>query len=66
MANRIPRAATKLEVTELVGSSAYQAGETYIVEKDEFGWHSQKGEQRYFHFASHLRNENFCKIKVIA
>lgn len=66
MANKIPRAAKKLEVTWLVGNSACPAGTTVEAYKDEFGWHEKIGETTYYVFPSMLRNENLCKIKVLA
>ena len=66
MSNRIPRNASRMEVTWLVDSNACPAGTTTEVWKDEFGWHEQIGGKYYSVFPAHLRNENTCKIKVIA
>lgn len=66
MANRIPRAAKKLEVTWLLGNSACRAGTTAEAYKNEYGWHMDIGDTTYYVFADHLRNENLCKIKVLA
>lgn len=65
MANRIPRAATRLRVTWLVGSNATPAGTTVEVYKDEFGWHEKIGDTIYSVFVGHLRNENLCRIEAI-
>lgn len=65
MANRIPRAAKKLEVTWLVGSNACSAGTVTEVYKDDFGWHMETNGKTYSVFVSHLRNENTCKFRVL-
>lgn len=66
MSNRIPRNASRLEVTWLVDSNACLAGTTTEVWKDSFGWHEKINGKYYSVFPAHLRNENVCKFKVIA
>lgn len=65
MANRIPRTAKKLEVTALVKTNAYPMGAVFTAAKNDHGWSGEIDGKRYFLFAEHLRNENYCKIKVI-
>lgn len=65
MANRIPRTAKKLQVTALIKSNAHPIGAVFTVEKNDQGWTGELDGKRYFFFAEHLRNENYCKIKVI-
>lgn len=66
MSNRIPRNATRLEATWLVGTSACPAGTKTEVYKDEYGWHMEHNGKFYSVFPSMLRNEDVCSIKVIA
>lgn len=66
MANRIPKAAKKLEATWLVGNSACPAGTKTEVYKDEYGWHMEHNGKIYSVFLSMLRNGDVCSIKVIA
>lgn len=65
MSNRIPRTATKLEVKFLTDTSVGKGGVTMIAEKTDNGWIGKYGEQSWHLFVQHLRNENFCAIKVI-
>jgi len=66
MANRIPRAATKLDVTFLVTTSAGEENTQMIAEKNENKWiGTDKNGKKYHLFLSHLRNENICKVTVI-
>lgn len=66
MANRIPRIATKLEVTFLTDTLVNKAGEKCIVEKSDHGWISEENGKIYFHFTAHLRDSNLCAIKLIS
>lgn len=66
MANRIPRNASKLHVTFLTNTSAGKSGLTMTAEKTERGWIGNDGKREWHLFPEHLRNENLCKIKVIA
>lgn len=66
MGNRIPRAATKLEVEFLTDTSMGEKGIKIIAEKLDQGWTGKYGEQSYHIFLDHLRNENFCAIKIIS
>ena len=66
MANRIPRTATKLEVEFLTETSAGDKGIKMIAEKTDNGWTGEHNGKSYHLFSAHLRNENYCKIKIIA
>lgn len=66
MANKIPRTATKLEVEFLTDTSAGGKGIKMIAEKTDNGWIGEYNEKSYHLFPEHLRNENYCKIKVVA
>ena len=62
MGNRIPRNAKKLEVEFITRDYSKM-----IAEKDEFGWHGTDEEGKNWNLlVGILRNENFCKIKVLA
>ena len=63
--NRIPRTATKIEVTSLIDTSATKKGDVYIAEKEDRGWIGNINGQRWYLFVQHLRNENYCTLKVI-
>ena len=65
MGNRIPRTATKLDVTFLTDTSAGSNGLHMIAEKTDRGWIGKDEEQSYYLFVEHLRNEHYCTIKVI-
>lgn len=61
--NVIPRKATKLSVTFTHDSGYHKAGESTVVEKNEFGdW--TDGKFRYL--VAHLRNAEHCSLSVIA
>jgi len=64
--NRIPRSATKLEVTFLSNTNASKINDKCIVEKTDRGWIGNINGENYFFFVQHLRNENYCKLKIIA
>ena len=67
MANRIPRTATKLDVIFLTQTSAGKENTQMIAEKTEYGWvGTDKDGKKWRLFVEHLRNENFCKIIVLA
>ena len=66
MGNRIPTTATKIEVTLLTDTSVGKSGIQMIAEKTDYGWVGKHGEQSYYLFVEHLRNEHYCTIKVIA
>lgn len=66
MANKIPRTAIKLEVEFLTDTSAGGKGIKMIAEKTDNGWMGEYNGKSYYLFTQHLRNENYCKIKVIA
>ena len=66
MANRIPRTATKLEVEFLTDTSMGDKGIKVVAKKKDNGWTSKYNGNSYHLFLAHLRNENYCKIKVIA
>ena len=66
MGNRMPRTATKIEVTLLTDTSVGKSGIQMIAEKTDYGWVGKHGEQSWRFFTEHLRNENYCSIKVIA
>lgn len=63
--NRIPRTATKLEVTFLSKTSASEKGDKCIAEKTDHGWVGNINGESYLFFVQHLRNENYCAIKVM-
>lgn len=64
--NRIPRAAKKLDVVFLLDSNV-GAGNHMIAEKTEDGWHGvDDSGKRWRLFLSHLRNDQLCRIKVLA
>ena len=64
--NKIPRVATKLEVTFLSNTNASKINDKCIVEKTDHGWVGDINGERYSFFVQHLRNENYCALKVIA
>jgi len=64
--NRIPRTATKLEVTFLSDTSASKTHDKCIVEKTDRGWVGNINGENYLFFVQHLRNENYCALKVVA
>ena len=64
--NRIPRSATKLEVTFLHNTNASKTNDKCIVEKTDHGWVGNINGESYLFFVQHLRNENYCALKVIA
>jgi hypothetical protein len=66
MGNRIPRTATKIEVTLLTDTSVGKSGIKIITEKTDYGWVGEYEKQSWRFFIGHLRNENYCSIKVIA
>lgn len=66
MANRIPRNATKLEVEFLTDTSAGDKGIKMIAEKTDNGWVGERNGKSWLLFVAHLRDENVCKIKVVA
>ena len=66
MANRIPRNATKLEVEFLTDTSMGDKGIKVIAEKKDNGWVGTYNGKNWLLFLAHLRNENYCKIKVVA
>ena len=66
MGNRIPRAATKLEVEFLTDTSAGKSGIKMIAEKMDHGWVGTCGDKSYHLFTQHLRNEHYCSINVIS
>ena len=66
MANRILRTATKLEVEFLTDTSADNKGIKMIAEKTDNGWTGKYNGNNYHLFLAHLRNENYCKIKIVA
>lgn len=66
MANRIPRNARQMDVEFLTKTSAGAAGTKLKAQKDEYGWHgTDKDGKSYYLFASHLRNEHFCKLSNV-
>lgn len=66
MGNKIPRTATKLDVLFLTDTSVGKSGIQMLAEKTDRGWIGKYKEQSYYMFPEHLRNENYCKIKVVA
>ena len=66
MANRIPRTATKLEVEFLTDTSMGDKGIKVIARKTDNGWVGNHNGKYWLLFSAHLRNENYCKIKVVA
>lgn len=59
--NKIPRNATKLDVTFHDRNDAHM-----IATKDEIGWHGvDDNGTRWFLLVSHLRNSELCTIKVL-
>ena len=66
MANRIPRTARKLEVEFLTDTSAGDKGLKMIAEKKDNGWVGEHNGKSWLLFLAHLRDENCCKIKVVA
>ena len=66
MTNRIPRNATKLEVEFLTDTSAGDKGIKMIAEKTDNGWVGKYKGKDWLLFVAHLRDENMCKIKVVA
>ena len=67
--NRIPRNATKLDVEFLIDTSSSKAGEHMTVEKNPYDgrWIGKdKNGKEWFFFLDMLRNENVCKIAVMA
>lgn len=65
MSNRIPRTATKLEVTSLANSTASKIGDIFIAEKQDGRWIANINGKSWYLFIEHLRNENLCAIKVV-
>ena len=66
MANRIPRNARKLEVEFLTDTSAGDKGLIMMAEKTDRGWIGKHNGKDWCLFVSHLRDDNACKIKVVA
>ena len=66
--NRIPRNATKLDVEFLIDVSSSKAGEHMTAEKTLYdGWVGKdKNGKKWSLFLGMLRNENVCKITVMA
>lgn len=65
MGNRIPRSATLLDIDILIDTSAN--AKKMRVEKTERGWiGTDENGKSWFVPVAHLRNENYCKVKVIA
>lgn len=66
MNNKIPKEATKLEVTFLKETSAGKENTKMIAEKTECGWiGTDKNGEKWQLFTSHLRNRNYCNIRVL-
>ena len=66
MANRIPRSARKLEVEFLTDTSMGDKGIKIMAEKTDNGWVGRHNGKNWLLFVAHLRDENACKIKVVA
>ena len=65
MGNRIPKTATRLEVTFLTDSNIGKSGIKIIAEKNDNRWIGKQDEQSWHLLPAHLRNENYCLIKVL-
>lgn len=60
--NVIPRKATKIEVTFNRDVGNHKAGDTTVIEKNEFG---QWSDGKYAYFVSMLRTPEICTLKVL-
>ena len=63
--NKIPKTAIKLEVTSLTNTSGSKKGDIFIAEKQDNRWIANINGKQFCCFIQHLRNENFCNIKII-
>ena len=65
MANRIPRAATRLRVSWKISGSACPAGTITEAYKNDQGWHMDVNGKTWYLFVSMLRNSEICDIEVV-
>ena len=65
--NRIPRAATSLQVEFLTGTSSSKKGDVIKVYKTDYGWVGEATNGKCYYFpVAMLRTPEVCKITVLA